>query len=244
MLHHRDMVASSHSRLRIVVPLLLLLSLVLSSSAPAPPLSENGVSHQPGSPRPLKVAYLHFTLQPGGVERHILNLVRSLDPARVVPTVVLTRANSSTALRRAMGTYAEVVYVPAQHRHQHRQEQLSRDLAGFAALVAYLRRSAFDVAFSFYCGGEDDMVGLDAAAVVGVPVAVAYVGWTLTVPPGLPIDALELSSDRLVALQRRGLQGGGRPDVQDHYRLARINSPLDLEVFSPAARSRGVCDRC
>ena len=31
---------------------------------------------------PLRVVILHHTLQPGGAERHILNLVRSLPPAR------------------------------------------------------------------------------------------------------------------------------------------------------------------
>ena len=143
-------------------------------------------------PRPLKVAYLHFTLQPGGVERHILNIVRLVDPARVVPTVVLTRGNASTALLRDVSTYAEVVYFPAQitknvwrpGNHDSNTKVFRRDPAGFSALVAYLKRSSFDVAFSFYCGGQDDMVGLDAAALAGVPVSIAYVGWTVKVPPG------------------------------------------------------------
>lgn len=197
-------------------------------------------------PRPLKVAYLHFSLQPGGVERHILNIVRLVDPARVVPTVVLTRGNASTALLRDVSTYAEVVYFPAQikrlEHHDSNPGDVRRDPAGFSALVAYLKRSSFDVAFSFYCGGQDDMVGLDAAALAGVPVSIAYVGWTVKVPPGLPIDALELPSDRLMAIQRANagrsvLEESASPyTTVDGYKLARINSPIDMVTsFSPSA---------
>jgi glycosyltransferase involved in cell wall biosynthesis len=111
-----------------------------------------------------------------------------------------------------------------------------RDPDGFRALVAYLRRSQFDVAFGFVMGGPDDLVGLDAAALAAVPVAVAYVGWTISIPPGLPIDALELPSDVLVGLQPPG----------GAYRLARIYSPLDLDALNPARfkpRSRHVLQR-
>jgi hypothetical protein len=97
----------------------------------------------------------------------------------------------------------------------------------------------------------DDLVGLDAAAVAGTPLALAYVGWTVAVPRGLPIDALELPSDVLVQPQ----QPGPPPPPSPHptvssrstkdgvsgdrstaaasvaYRLERINSPLDLKVF-------------
>ncbi len=54
-----------------------------------------------------------------------------------------------------------------------------REAAGFASLVAFLKD--FDVAFSFYCGGVDDLLGIDAAALAGVPVSIGYVGWTVKV---------------------------------------------------------------
>ena len=142
-------------------------------------------------------ALLH--LQPGGVERHILNLVRSLDPARVTPSVVLTRTNASHALLPQIAAFARsVTFFPASRLLG--DGRVVRDPAGFAALVAFLRRSRFDVAFSFVMGGPDDLVGADAAAAAGIPVSVANVGWTIQVPRGLPIDALELPSDVLVGL--------------------------------------------
>eukprot|EP00614_Pseudopedinella_elastica_P025450 CAMPEP_0172636950 /NCGR_PEP_ID=MMETSP1068-20121228/206417_1 /TAXON_ID=35684 /ORGANISM="Pseudopedinella elastica, Strain CCMP716" /LENGTH=86 /DNA_ID=CAMNT_0013449483 /DNA_START=43 /DNA_END=299 /DNA_ORIENTATION=+ len=55
--------------------LLLLLALgpgcLFPASAQEPILGERG--------RPLKVAYLHYGLDRGGIERHILNLVRGFD---------------------------------------------------------------------------------------------------------------------------------------------------------------------
>jgi len=175
------------------------------------------------SKRPLRVAYLHFTLLRGGVERHIVNLVRSLDPNRVQASVVLTRTNASLALLPAVSAYAySVVSFPASRPTL--DGRIERDPAGFQALVNYLQRSQFDVAFSFVMGGEDDFVGLDAAALAAVPVSVAYVGWTISIPPGLPIDALELPSDLLVELQ----------PPENGYQVARINSPMDLDMFSMA----------
>jgi len=184
--------------------------------------------------RPLQVAYLHFTLQPGGVERHILNLVRSLDPTRVTPSVVLTRTKASTVLLPEISAYARsTTYFPASRLLEN--GHVVRNPAGFSALVTFLRRSRFDVAFSFVMGGADDYVGIDAAALAGVPVSVAYVGWTISVPLGLPIDALELPSDVLVDLQAQRTQ---EEAVAPGYRLARINSPIDLNPYDTAAALR------
>lgn len=175
------------------------------------------------SKRPLRVAYLHFTLQRGGVERHIINLVRSLDPSRVQASVVLTRTNASLGLLPAVSAYAySVVSFPASRPNL--DGRVERDPAGFQALINYLQRSQIDVAFSFVMGGVDDFVGLDAAAIAAVPVSIAYVGWTISIPPGLPIDALELPSDLLVELQ----------PPENGYQLARIKSPMDLDTFSMA----------
>jgi len=199
-----------------------LLGMSVVRSQPAAQNEAVGDNPQP-SKRPLRVAYLHFTLQRGGVERHIMNLVRSLDPSRVQASVVLTRTNASLALLPAVSAYAySVVSFPASRPTL--DGNIVRDSDGFQALVNYLQRSQFDVAFSFVMGGVDDLVGLDAAALAAVPVSIAYVGWTISISPGLPIDALELPSDMLVDLQPPG----------SGYQLGRINSPMDLEVFSMA----------
>ena len=190
--------------------------------------------------RPLRVAYLHFTLQAGGVERHILNLVKSLDPGRVTSTVVVTREGASSAMLSEISTYAHhVAYFPASRLTP--QGSIKRDVEGFAALVAFLGRSQFDVAFSFVMGGVDDLVGLDAAAQAGILVSVAYVGWTIGIPPGLPIDALELPSDVLVSLQPQHTDSS-----EFYYDVVRINSPIDLELYNPARfeYSKSVVRRC
>jgi glycosyltransferase involved in cell wall biosynthesis len=89
-------------------------------------------------------------------------------------------------------------------------------------------------------GGPDDLVGTDAAALAGVPVSIAYVGWTLPVPIGLPIDALECPS-KIVAMLQHGYGGGNDDEVTTNrfsnskkgiaYNLQRINSPIDLKQY-------------
>ena len=157
----------------------------------------------------------------------MLHLAKAVDRARVDPHVVITRDNTSTAMLVDMASYASsITFFPASSSPS--PGSVTRDPEAFEALVQYL--SGFDVIWSAYSGGADDLVGLDAAARAGVPVAVCYVGWVLTVPPHLPIDALELPSDALRAVQ-----------LADHYHVARINSPLDLTLFDP--RTSNTTDR-
>ena len=113
-------------------------------------------------------------MQAGGVERHIINLVKSIDPLKIEPTVVLFRQDASMALLPSIAPYARVVVFPASHVDA---SSIVRERSGFASLISFLR--SFDVAFSFYLGGVDDLIGIDAAAMAGVPVSIAYVGWTV-----------------------------------------------------------------
>jgi hypothetical protein len=88
--------------------------------------------------RPLKVAYLHYTLQAGGVERHILNLVRSVDPARIEAYVVIVRSNTSYQLLPDISPHAEVCYFPASHVSS--SGNIERDAEGFNSLVSFLTK--------------------------------------------------------------------------------------------------------
>ena len=86
--------------------------------------------------------------------------------------VVLFRRNASLALLPDVAPFADTVtYFPASKfvdktsktstaatPPSHEDPIAVRELAGFDALVHFLRTSKIDVAFSFYMGGSDDLV--------------------------------------------------------------------------------------
>lgn len=113
-----------------------------------------------------------------GQERHLLNIVRSVSPIEVEPTVVLFRFPFELQMYEAVARYAPVYLFPASSIVN---GTVRRDRMGFQSLVRFLQGGAFDLAFGVVLGGEDDMVGLDAAAAAGIPKAIAHLGAMLVV---------------------------------------------------------------
>lgn len=96
------------------------------------------ITSLPTFERPLKVAYLHYTLQLGGVERHLLNILKSIDQTRIEAHVMMIRSNTSYEILNDISPYAEVSYFPASHLLKN--GSVVRDFEGFNSLVAYLNK--------------------------------------------------------------------------------------------------------
>ena len=122
-------------------------------------------SDAPSAPaRALRVAYIHQHLPLGGVETHILNLCGALNRSLADPTVFLTRTEGPLAgAVRATGAPVRLLPVETFDAAARRWVPLQ---SGFSQLVQAL--SGFDVAVTFYGGGNGTQWGVKAAHAAGV----------------------------------------------------------------------------
>ena len=197
----------------------------------------------------MKVAFLHNFLKLGGVETVILNLCQHMDRSRVHAEVFCFQSLGPLLPRlTAMGTAVHLHRVLSPSRptqgstrsprppaatndegiEVNEEEGAAWDRGAFQGLVQALR--GFDVAVTFYGGGEDTLVGVRAAEAAGVTVQVQRVAWTVVPRPDLPLDALELASNLLLRLQ---------VEAQSPYRLERIATGVDLSAFRPSGAEGG-----
>ena len=122
----------------------------------------------------LKVAYIHTNMHPGGVETHILNLCSGLQeyyslssiPVRVEPHVFLYRNKNGQWGRMLPALLATGTAVHRKSIATLTAQNLNKvNQSGFHSLVEQLR--GFDVAMTFYGGGKDRQIGVEAAQLAG-----------------------------------------------------------------------------
>jgi glycosyltransferase involved in cell wall biosynthesis len=206
----------SHTRLPEILS-----SPMIASPGPKP---ETGTARPADSARPISVCLLISSLEFGGAERQVVEMMRTFDRTRIDPFVCSLSPNVPLAAG-----------LPDREQCLHIVEKRGRfDLCAVFRVASLLRRRHVDVVHAFLFDSE--IIARLAAPMAGVPVVISSERNTEYTRPLLHRIALKLTRplfDVMVANSRSGKQFNVRTQGIDPSRIEVVHNGVDTDKFQP-----------
>ena len=186
-----------------------------------------------GPTEKIKILFTLHNLGPGGVERHLLNLLEKIDYSRFQPYVCcLEKYGDFIEPIEKMGV--EVTDLSIEKLYS------LHALLGIYRLTSYMRREKIDIVHNFLL--KSIVIGTFAAKMARLPVVINSrrdMGWALNRKQLFMLNMTNRYTDKLVAVCETVKDITITREKIDRAKIEVIYNGIDLEEFSPERNGEG-----
>lgn len=194
------------------------------SMATSPLTLPKGMTDTVPSLNPLAVCLLIGSLEFGGAERQVVEMVRTFDRKRVRP-IVCSLSNEVPLAKNLPGNAEDLRIVRKRGRF---------DVTTVYRVAKLLRKEKIDVVHAFLADAE--IVARLAALLAGRPVVIASernTDYTTRLLPGLALKATQSLFDAMIANSRAGKEFNVRTKGIRESRIHVVHNGVDVNRFRP-----------